>query len=237
MITKKSNSVEDSDFTSGEVILIDKHAGVSSFYIVKVIRGITKVKKVGHAGTLDPNATGLLVVCTGKKTKEIYKFQDAQKVYSGTMVLGQRTASMDSEAEVIEEKPINHVDSYLIASKIPQFVGTIKQVPPMFSALKHKGKPLYKYARNGVDVKREPREVTISSFEVTDIEMPRIKFRVNCSKGTYVRVLADDFGKALGTVAFLETLRREAIGQLNVIDALSLEEFETLYKSRINLEM
>lgn len=234
MITKKTISLDDSNISSGEVILIDKKTGVSSFYIVKKIRGITKVKKVGHAGTLDPNATGLLVICTGKKTKEIYKYQDAEKVYSGTFYLGKRTETMDGESRVIEEKPYEHISNELINKCVPGFLGEIKQMPPMYSALKYKGKPLYKYARKGVNVDREQRIVTITKFEITGVQLPRINFRVNCSKGTYIRVLAEDFGKALGSVAFLESLRREAIGDYSVDNALDIDEFESLYKSKYN---
>jgi tRNA pseudouridine55 synthase len=229
MITNKTNSLTNSNFETGEVILIDKQAGVSSFYIVKVIRGITRVKKVGHAGTLDPNATGLLVVCTGKKTKEIWKYQDAQKTYSGTIYLGKRTESMDGESEVVEEKSIDGVTIDLVKNSTSSFIGEIEQIPPMYSALKHKGKPLYKYARKGIDIQRQPRIVNISKFIISEINLPRIKFTVDCSKGTYIRVLADDFARALGTVGFLESLRREKIGELNVSDAIGLQDFETLY--------
>jgi tRNA pseudouridine55 synthase len=229
MITNKTNSLTNSNFETGEVILIDKQAGVSSFYIVKVIRGITRVKKVGHAGTLDPNATGLLVVCTGKKTKEIWKYQDAQKTYSGTIYLGKRTESMDGESEVVEEKSIDGVTIDLVKNSTSSFIGEIEQIPPMYSALKHKGKPLYKYARKGIDIQRQPRIVNISKFIISEINLPRIKFTVDCSKGTYIRVLADDFARELGTVGFLESLRREKIGELNVSDAIGLQDFETLY--------
>jgi tRNA pseudouridine55 synthase len=229
MITNKTNSLTNSNFETGEVILIDKQAGVSSFYIVKVIRGITRVKKVGHAGTLDPNATGLLVVCTGKKTKEIWKYQDAQKTYSGTIYLGKRTESMDGESEVVEEKSIDGVTIDLVKNSTSSFIGEIEQIPPMYSALKHKGKPLYKYARKGIDIQRQPRTVNISKFIISEINLPRIKFTVDCSKGTYIRVLADDFARELGTVGFLESLRREKIGELNVSDAIGLQDFETLY--------
>lgn len=234
MITSKTNNLTDCDFTEGQVILMDKENGFSSFSVVKKIRGITKVKKVGHAGTLDPNATGLLIVCTGKKTKEISHYQDLGKTYSGTITLGVRTESMDGESNVIEEKNVDHITESMIFEKIEKFRGEITQVPPMYSALKHKGKALYKYARKGVEIERAPRKVTVYDFVLTEIKIPEIKFLLNCSKGTYVRVIADDLGNELGCGAFLSSLRREKIGDYSVEDALNVTEFELLYKRNTN---
>ncbi len=226
MITKTSGDLSHCDYASGEVILIDKEKGKSSFNAVHRIRKIVKVKKVGHAGTLDPAATGLLIICVGKKTKEIYKYQDLGKTYSGIIEIGKRTASMDAETEVIEEKSFSDVTKETIEEVKKSFLGEIQQVPPMYSALKHKGKALYKLARKGVEVKREPRSVTIYEFEILNINLPEIEFRIKCSKGTYIRVIADDFGRKLGCGGYLKALRRDAIGEYKVDDALTVDEFE-----------
>ena len=225
MITKASSDLTHCDYTSGEVVLIDKEKGRSSFNVVHRIRKIVNVKKVGHAGTLDPAATGLLIVCVGKKTKEIYKYQDLEKTYTGTIELGKKTPSMDSETEAISERSIADVSIERIAELKNSFVGEIQQVPPMYSALKHKGRALYKFARQGVTVKRDPRNVTVYEFEIIKIGIPEIEFRIRCSKGTYIRVIADDFGEKLGCGGYLKNLRREAIGEYKVDDALTVEEF------------
>ncbi len=230
MITRKTSNLSTADFSAGEVILFDKDSGSSSFYIVKKVRGITGVKKVGHAGTLDPNATGLLILCTGKKTKEIYKYQDAEKTYSGIITLGKRTESMDPESDVIEEKDFDYVTDDMVVKAAAGFLGEIEQTPPMYSALKYKGKSLYKYARKGIEVERKPRTVTIFNFTIKSVNLPDVKFVLTCSKGTYVRVIADDLGKELGCGAFLSALRREKIGKYSVEDALNVNEFESLYK-------
>lgn len=227
MITNKSSDFSHVDYASGEVLLIDKEKGKSSFNIVYMVRKIVGVKKVGHAGTLDPAATGLMIVCIGRKqTKEIYKYQELAKTYSGTIELGKRTPSMDGETEVIDEKDFSFVTKELIEDARVSFLGEIKQVPPMYSALKQNGKRLYKLARKGEVVERQPREVTIYDFEITRVELPEIDFRIRCSKGTYIRVIADDFGQKLNCGGYLKSLRREAIGEYNVADALTLEEFK-----------
>ena len=225
MITKASSDLTHCDYTSGEVVLIDKEKGRSSFNVVHRIRKIVNVKKVGHAGTLDPAATGLLIVCVGKKTKEIYKYQDLEKTYTGTIELGKKTPSMDSETEAISKRSIADVSIERITELKNSFVGEIQQVPPMYSALKHKGRALYKFARQGVTVKRDPRNVTVYEFEILKIGIPEIEFRIRCSKGTYIRVIADDFGEKLGCGGYLKSLRREAIGEYKVDDALTVEEF------------
>ena len=214
--------------------MIDKDKGYSSFNIVHKIRKAVQVKKVGHAGTLDPAATGLLIVCTGKKTKEISSYQGMNKVYSGTITLGKRTSSMDGESEVIEEKSIDGITEELIRDTVKLFIGNIKQVPPMFSALKHKGKRLYKLARQGVEVERQPREVTVYHYDITEINLPEVRFEVECSKGTYVRVLADDLGNKLGCGGYLSSLRREKIGEFSVDNAYTINEFEALFDLRRN---
>ena len=225
MITKASNVLSHYDYTSGEVILIDKEKGKTSFNVVHRIRKIVNVKKVGHAGTLDPAATGLLIVCVGKKTKEIYKYQDLEKVYTGIIELGQKTPSMDSETEAISERSFADVTIEMIEEVRSSFVGEIQQIPPMYSALKHKGRALYKYARAGVDIKRDPRNVTVYEFEILKTDLPEIEFKIKCSKGTYIRVIADDFGEKLGCGGYLKKLRREAIGEYKVDEALTVDEF------------
>jgi tRNA pseudouridine55 synthase len=230
MITKKTTDITNTDYASGEVVLIDKEKGKSSFNIVYRVRKTVNVKKVGHAGTLDPAATGLLIVCIGKMTKEIYKYQDLDKVYSGTIELGKKTPSMDAETEFTEQNDYSFVSNEMIEEARKTFLGEIKQIPPMYSALKQNGKRLYKLARKGVEVERKPREVTIYDFEITRVELPEIDFRIKCSKGTYVRVIANDFGEKLNCGGYLKSLRREAIGEFNVNDALTVDEFREINK-------
>ena len=226
MITNKSVDLTNVDYASGEVILIDKEKGKSSFNSVYMIRKIVNIKKIGHAGTLDPAATGLLIICIGRQeTKNIYKYQDLEKVYSGTIELGKHTPSMDGETESIEDKDYSFVTEEMLEETRKSFLGEIQQVPPMFSALKQNGKRLYKLARKGIVVERQPRDVTIYDFKITRVELPEIDFEIRCSKGTYIRVIADDFGKKLNCGGYLKVLRREAIGEYNVADALSVDEF------------
>jgi tRNA pseudouridine55 synthase len=182
------------------------------------------IKKAGHAGTLDPKATGLLVVCTNRRTKAITQYQDLPKTYSGKFYLGATTASLDVETPVIEEKPIDHISSEMIEQTAKKLVGEIEQIPPMYSAMNFHGKKLYELARKGKSVSLEPRKITIYEFIVTEIALPYVGFKVICSKGTYIRTLAADFGKALGTVAHLSELRRETIGEYSVDDAYSPAE-------------
>lgn len=228
MITRNHKNIEAVDFQNGEVILIDKDSGLTSFKVVQKVRKAAGIKKVGHAGTLDPAATGLLIVCTGKKTKEISRFQEMKKTYSGLITLGKTTKTYDSEAEIIEEKSINGITEESIIKVTEKFIGQIEQVPPMYSALKYKGKSLYKYARKGIEIERQPRLVTIYSFVINEFDLPDIRFTIGCSKGTYIRSLANDLGIELGCGAYLKSLRREAIGEFNVEDALKIEEFENL---------
>lgn len=231
MITNKLVDLSHVDYASGEVVLIDKEKGKSSFNIVYRVRKIVNVKKIGHAGTLDPAATGLMIVCIGRsKTKEISMYQDLEKVYSGTIMLGKRTSSMDGETEVVEEKDFSFVTNELVEEARKSFLGNIQQIPPMFSALKQNGKRLYKLARKGIEVERQPREVTIYNFEITRIELPEIDFRIKCSKGTYIRVIANDFGEKLKCGGYLKSLRRESIGEYSVEDAFSVDEFMELNK-------
>lgn len=226
MITKKTTDLTDLNFSAGEVFLVDKDFGQTSFSAVYKVRKLVKVKKVGHAGTLDPHATGLLIICCGKKTKEISRFQDLKKTYTGIITIGKKTPSMDNETEVTEEHSIDGITENEVLKIRDEFLGTITQTPPMFSAIKHKGKALYKYARKGVEVKRVPREVTIYSFDITKIDFPEIHFEIKCSKGTYIRVIANDFGEKLGCGGYLSKLRRTAIGEFNVEDALTTQELK-----------
>ncbi len=225
MITKKTNKTTPVDFAAGEVILIDKDAGWTSFDVVKKIRNIAGVKKVGHAGTLDPFATGLLIICTGKMTKQISEYQDLYKTYSGVFYLGKRTDTMDPEGKIISEGSFENITEEEIFNTRKKFLGVIEQIPPMFSAKKFKGKSLYKYARKGVEIERKPVKIEILNFEIEKIDLPKVHFTVSCSKGTYIRVLADDFGSALGCGAYLQELRRISIGEYNVENALKIDEF------------
>ncbi|MCX2718233.1 tRNA pseudouridine(55) synthase TruB [Lentiprolixibacter aurantiacus] len=219
------------EFLEGQVLLIDKPLEWSSFQAVNAVRWAIskrfKIKKikVGHAGTLDPLATGLLLICTGKYTKKIAELQGLNKEYTGTITLGARTPSYDLETEISEEFPTSHIDEQLLLETAKSFVGTILQAPPVFSAVKKKGKRLYEYARQGKEVEVTAREVTIHEFEITRIEMPEIRFRVVCGKGTYIRSLAHDFGKALKSGAYLSELRRTKIGDFNVNKGISPVEF------------
>jgi tRNA pseudouridine55 synthase len=219
------------DFLSGQVLLIDKPLNWTSFQVVNKLRweirqafNIKKIK-VGHAGTLDPLATGLLVICTGKKTKEINTYQGQIKEYTGTFVIGSTTPSFDLETEINETFPTAHITEALIHQTTAQFIGEIQQIPPVFSALKKDGKRLYEFARAGEAVEIKARTVSISEFEITNIEGSNINFRVVCSKGTYIRSLAHDFGKALNSGAHLSALRRTKIGNFNVDNGVSIERF------------
>jgi len=210
------------DFKNGQVLLIDKPLEWTSFQVVNKLRWHIRQKfdikkiKVGHAGTLDPLATGLLIICTGKFTKRINEFQGQIKEYTGEITLGATTPSYDLETEVNATFPIGHISEELIHTTVKQFIGEIDQVPPIFSALKKDGKRLYELAREGKTTEINSRKITIEEFEITKIELPKINFRVVCSKGTYIRSLAYDFGKALNSGGHLSKLRRTKIGDFNV---------------------
>ncbi|MCL5027575.1 MAG: tRNA pseudouridine(55) synthase TruB [Bacteroidetes bacterium] len=230
MITKGTIDFSTIDFHSGEAILIDKPSGWSSFKVVYKIRQAIHEKKIGHAGTLDPLATGLLIICTGKKTKEISKFQDFEKTYSGTILLGKTSASMDLESSITESKPVENITADQILKTRDSFLGNILQTPPMFSAVKMHGKSLYKLARKGKTIEREPREVVIHKFELKRINLPEIEFEIVCSKGTYIRAIANDFGEKLGCGGLLSSLRRTKIGNYSVDDAWNVSEFISEFK-------
>lgn len=219
------------DVLSGQVLLIDKPLHWTSFQAVNKLRweirqafNIKKIK-VGHAGTLDPLATGLLVICTGKMTKQINIFQGQIKEYTGTFVLGSTTPSYDLETEIDQTYPTEHISEALIHETTKQFIGDIEQYPPVFSAIKKDGKRLYEFARAGETVEITSRTVHISEFEITSINGNSVEFRVVCSKGTYIRSLANDFGKALNSGAHLSVLRRTKIGDFSVDDAVTPEKF------------
>jgi len=224
------------DFQSGEIILIDKPAFWSSFKVVHKVRQAIGVKKVGHAGTLDPLATGLLILCTGNKTKEITKYQDLKKTYTGVITLGKYSDSMDTETEINEYPIAEDLTEEKIINTAKNFIGEIEQIPPMYSAVKKAGKSLYAYARKGKTVEREPRKVTVYKFDIDKIQLPEIHFTIECSKGTYIRVIADDFGKALGTRAMLTSLRRTSIGDYCVEDALQVNEFVEKFNLKQNIK-
>lgn len=230
MIKKETNNLSGCDFQSGEILLIDKPLDWTSFDVVNKIRSAVKVKKVGHAGTLDPKATGLLIICTGMKTKEVLSFQALDKTYTGSILLGKRSKSMDLETELIGDVDISSIKDDDIFRTRDKFMGSILQVPPMFSAIKHKGKSLYNIARKGKQIELLPRKVNVSVFYIIEINSPYVKFQITCSKGTYIRAIANDFGEALGCGGVLSSLRRTAIGDFSVSDALSIDEFVMLVR-------
>ena len=219
------------EYLSGKLLLIDKPLNWTSFQVVNKIRWLIRNKfslkkiKVGHAGTLDPLATGLLIICTGKMTKEISKFQIQTKKYTGTFLLGTTTPSYDLETEPNKTFPVDHVTEDLITKSVQKFIGKIKQKPPIFSAIKKNGKRLYESARRGEDVIIEDREIEIFSFNILKIDIPNIDFEVECSKGTYIRSLANDFGKELSSGATLTKLKRTKIGEYSVDKSISVDKF------------
>jgi tRNA pseudouridine55 synthase len=221
----------EEDYKNGQVLLIDKPLEWTSFQVVNKLRwhikqrfGIKKIK-VGHAGTLDPLATGLLIICTGKQTKEIHIYQGQVKEYTGTFTIGATTPSYDLETAVDKTFPTEHITEEILQQTTQQFIGDIQQKPPIFSAIKKEGKRLYELARKGETTEIKARTVTITEFEITKVNLPEVTFRVVCSKGTYIRSLAFDFGKALGSGAHLSALRRTKIGNFSVEKASSIDHF------------
>nr|WP_297307367.1 tRNA pseudouridine(55) synthase TruB [uncultured Flavobacterium sp.] len=224
------------EFQEGQVLLIDKPLTWSSFQAVNKVKyaliknlGLPKKFKIGHAGTLDPLASGLLIICTGKFTKRIQELQGQIKEYTGTITVGATTPSYDLETQINETFPTEHITNELILETTKQFIGEIDQFPPIFSALKKDGKRLYEHARAGEEVEIASRKIEISEFEITRIELPEIDFRVVCSKGTYIRSLAFDFGKALNSGGHLTALRRTKIGNYNVENGIEPLAFEKIY--------
>ncbi len=221
-------------FINGKLLLINKPINWTSFQVVNKIRWLIKSNykikkiKVGHAGTLDPLAQGLLIVCTGKLTKKIVEYQNKKKSYSGTFFIGATTPSFDLETEIDSTYSIKNIDKKKLIQTSKKFLGTSKQSPPIFSAIKLKGKKLYDYARKGENVKLEKREINIYKFEITNTNLPLVDFVIECSKGTYIRSIANDFGKELKSGAYLQNLVRNSIGNYNLKDALSINDFEKM---------
>lgn len=212
-------------------MLINKPLEWTSFDAVRKIRNLIRIKKVGHAGTLDPLATGLLIICTGKFTKKINEYMAQEKEYTGTFILGAVTPTYDLESEPVNFKPVDNLTEELIKQATSQFTGEIMQVPPAHSAIKVDGKRVYELARKGQEVKLEPRKVTIKEFEIVKIEIPVVHFRVVCSTGTYIRSLANDFGAALGCGAYLGSLCRTRIGAFTINEAMTITDFEKEIKA------
>jgi tRNA pseudouridine55 synthase len=212
----------------GQVILIDKPLKWTSFDVVKKVRYALRVKKVGHAGTLDPLATGLLILCTGKKTKQIENFMGLEKEYEGRIVIGKTTPSVDLETGFDSESPWDYISIEDCQKAAKELSGEISQVPPAHSAVRVQGKRAYKLARKGVEVEIKPRNVLITEFSLPKIELPEVHFKIVCSKGTYIRSLARDFGEILGTGAYLAELRRTRIGDYSINDALSIDQISAM---------
>ncbi|WP_394974693.1 tRNA pseudouridine(55) synthase TruB [uncultured Croceitalea sp.] len=226
------NKKTKEDFLAGQILLIDKPLNWSSFHAVNALKwgirkkfGLKKIK-IGHAGTLDPLATGLLIICTGKFTKRIPELQGQTKEYTGTITLGATTPSYDLETKIDKTYPTDHLTEELIKSTTFKFLGKIEQIPPIFSALKKDGKRLYEFAREGKEVTIKSRKIEILEFEIIKIQLPEVHFRVRCSKGTYIRSLAHDFGKALDSGGHLSSLRRTKIGDYNVNKAVTPDVFK-----------
>jgi tRNA pseudouridine55 synthase len=215
-------------FAEGRVLLINKPLQWTSFDAVRKIRNLIRIKKVGHAGTLDPLATGLLIVCTGKFTKQINNYMAQEKEYTGSFTLGATTPTYDLESEPVNIKSIEGISTEKLIEATKQFIGTIDQIPPAHSAIKIDGKRVYELARQGKEVKIDPRKVTIKEFELTEISLPFVKFRVVCTTGTYIRSLANDYGEALGCGAYLSSLCRTRIGEFELSKAQSIEDFEAM---------
>lgn len=213
-------------FLDGQVLLFNKPLRWTSFDVVKKVRILTKVSKVGHAGTLDPLATGLLIICTGKYTKKINEYMGMDKEYTGTITLGAVTPTYDLESTPENITSFHHLSNQEIEAATAQFIGAILQMPPQHSAIKKDGKRLYESARKGIEVKVDPRPVTVHVFEITHIDLPVVSFRVVCSTGTYIRSLANDFGAALGVGGYLSSLCRTKIGDFDVRNACEIEQFQ-----------
>jgi tRNA pseudouridine55 synthase len=217
--------MNENTFEEGRVLLINKPLQWTSFDVVRKIRNTIKIKKVGHAGTLDPLATGLLIVCTGKFTKKINEYMSQQKEYTGTFTVGAVTPTFDLESEPENFQSIEGISEEMIFEASQKLTGEIMQVPPIHSAIKQNGKPVYLLARKGLEVKMEPRKIIIHKFEINDINLPVVSFKVVCTTGTYIRSLAHDFGQALGCGAYLSSLCRTRIGEFKLEHAMSMAEF------------
>lgn len=217
-------------YAEGKVLLIDKPLHWTSFDIVRKMRNLIQIKKIGHAGTLDPLATGLLIVCTGKFTKKINEYMAKEKEYTGHITLGAVTPTYDLESKPEQMKEYSFLTPELIHAATVPFTGTIDQFPPIYSAIKKEGVALYELARRGIEVQPAARKINIYHFEITNISLPVLSFKVVCSTGTYIRSLANDFGAVLGCGGYLSSLRRTRIGEFEVSEALSMEQFEGILK-------
>lgn len=222
----------DFNWAEGAAFLIDKPKGWTSFDVVRFLRKCIDLRKIGHAGTLDPMAEGLLILCCGKGTKTISQFQEASKKYVGEIKFGEATASYDAETDVTEQKPTDHLTRREIEKTLREkFSGQIIQIPPMYSALKHKGQPLYKLARKGREVKRKPRQVIIHENRILECNLPRLKLYIHCSKGTYIRSIAHDLAQEMDTAGHLVGLQRIAIGDYWSEDALTIDQLKTIFNN------
>lgn len=213
-------------YADGKVLLINKPLHWTSFDVVRKLRSLIQIKKIGHAGTLDPLATGLLIVCTGKFTKKINEYMAQEKEYTGTITLGAVTPTYDLESLPEQQKDFSFVTEELLHTTCKQFIGDIQQLPPVFSAIKKDGVALYQLARRGEEVELKHRSIHIRLFEINKIELPQVHFKVVCNTGTYIRSLANDFGKALGCGAYLSSLCRTRIGEFAIADAIEMDAFE-----------
>ncbi len=232
MMIQHAGEKQSLNFEEGELILVNKPLDWTSFDIVARVRAMFNIKKIGHAGTLDPKATGLLILCTGKMTKQINQFIGLEKEYTGLIELGAVTKSFDSEMEAIERKDFSKISRAEVEQVFNSFIGAQKQLPPMFSAIKKNGRRLYKDARKGIEIDRETRDIFIKEFLLTSFVLPFAGFRVVCSKGTYIRSLANDSGVKLGCGAYLKQLTRTKIGEFNVNDAYDVTQLH-LMESKI----
>jgi tRNA pseudouridine55 synthase len=229
----QQNHTDNNPFAEGQALLIDKPLDWTSFDVVRKLRGMVKIKKVGHAGTLDPLATGLLIVCTGKYTKRINEYMAQEKEYTGTITLGAITPTFDLESEPENFKDTSSITPLLLQQAVAQLTGPIEQVPPIHSAIKKDGKRAYELARKGKEVKLDPRHVVIHVFELTDVRLPVVGFRVVCSTGTYIRSLANDLGAILGCGGYLSRLCRTRIGEFRLEQAMTMEEAGKYIQERL----
>ena len=221
-------------YEDGMILKVDKPIGWTSFDIVNKIRNTLKLKKIGHAGTLDPLASGLLIVCTGKYTKKIQEYQNFDKEYTGSFIIGKTTPSHDLETEFISDNSIKNISEDEIIKTTKTFIGNQNQIPPKYSAIKVNGERAYKKARNKENVILKSREVKINKFEITSINLPKIDFLINCSKGTYIRAIARDYGKKLKVGAFLNELKRTKIGNISIKDSMSIDKLISKIKKDLN---
>lgn len=215
-------------YLDGQVLLIDKPLHWTSFDVVRKLRNLLQIKKIGHAGTLDPLATGLLIVCTGKFTKKINEYMAQEKEYTGSITLGAVTPTYDLESEPEQQKEFSFITQEMLEAASKKFIGDIEQVPPIYSAIKKDGVALYELARRGEEVELKPRSINIRSFEITNIALPVVSFKVICSTGTYIRSLANDYGAELGCGGYLSSLCRTRIGEFRIEDSVSMEDFEQM---------